>query len=497
MTLRITTALLIWCAAMALPLPASAQATFTTLYSFCTQGAFPDCTDGLSPEAGLIQAANGAFYGTTNAGGETENGGTVFKITPGGSLTTVSSFCAYGTYPSCTDGGSPTVGLIQASDGGLYGTTYVGGRDKGFGTIFKFSPTNGALTTLYSFCPHNKLHGICTDGLYPNGLIEAANGAFYGTTEEGGANVKEDYCRPGCGTIFKITASGALTTLYSFCSQTNCTDGYFPTSGLIQGTDGNFYGTTLFGGAYGFGTVFKLSPGGTLTTLHSFDNIDGAYPEASLIQGTDDNFYGTASAGGANFLGTVFKMTPGGAVTTLHSFDGTDGEWPYAPLIRATDGNFYGLTNFAGSHSGGTVFTITPGGTLTTLYDFCSQPGCTDGGRPEGALIQGTDGAFYGTTSSYGATEDSTGTVFRLSVGLGPFVETVPASQKVGRMVRILGTDLTGAGSVTFNGTAATFTVTSKSEIITTVPPGATSGFVEVTTPGGTLKSNAAFTVTP
>ena len=219
-----------------------------------------------------------------------------------------------------TDGAFILAGLIQATDGNFYGTAYEGGANcspDGCGTIFKITP-GGALTTLHSFCSQSN----CTDGEYPEaGLIQATNGNFYGTTYEGGANCAPD----GCGTIFKITPSGTLTTLYNFCSQSGCSDGYYPEAGLIQASNGDFYGTTTFGGAGGVGTVFKITPSGTLTTLHSFCSqsncADGEYPEAGLIQATNGNFYGTTYAGGgANSRGTVFKITPSGTLTTLYSF---------------------------------------------------------------------------------------------------------------------------------------------------------------------------------
>jgi uncharacterized repeat protein (TIGR03803 family) len=183
-------------------------------------------------------------------------------------------------------------------------------------------------------------------------------------------------------------------------------------------------------------------------------------------------------------------MTPSGTLTTLHSFDGTDGSFPAASLVQATDGHFYGTTYYGGANGDGTVFKITPSGALTTLHSFDNM----DGGNPSAALVQATNGKFYGTTSDGGANGD--GTVFSLSVGLDPFVETQPTSGKVGAAVKILGTDLTGTTSATFNGTAATFTVVSSSEIKTTLPTGATTGTVEVTTPNGTLKSNVVFRVT-
>jgi uncharacterized repeat protein (TIGR03803 family) len=204
---------------------------------------------------------------------------------------------------------------------------------------------------------------------------------------------------------------------------------------------------------------------------------------------------------GVNDYGTVFKITPGGTLTTLYSFcsqtDCTDGMSPYAGLVQATDGNLYGTTSSGGGPylDYGTVFKITPGGTLTTLYTFCSQSGCADGEEPEAGLVQGTDGNFYGTTPVGGANGD--GTVFSLSVGLGPFVKTQPTSGEMGVAVKILGTSLTGATKVMFNRHPAVFKVVSSSLITTTVPAGATTGPVEVVTPSGTLLSNVPFQVPP
>jgi uncharacterized repeat protein (TIGR03803 family) len=462
----------------------SAQ-TFTTLHNF-------DGADGGKPYAAPIQATNGDLYGTTSQGGAHGNG-TIFKITPGGALTTLDSFDG-------TDGADPYVGLVQGTDGNFYGTTFYGGANScggiGCGTVFKITP-GGTLTTLLSF--------DSTDGANPYaGLVLAPNGNFYGTTEFGGAY--------SGGTVFKITPSGTLTTLYNFCSQdgNSCRDGTYVQAGLVQGTDGNIYGTTVFGGKanscvgfgyLGCGTVFKITPGGTLTILHDFDKTDGNYPAGTLVQGADGDFYGTTLGGGANCVpygcGTVFKITPKGTLTTLHSFDGTDGIEPEAGLVQATNGNFYGTTSWGGTNPGGTIFKITPGGNLTTLYNF-GHGG--HGNQPSMDLAQATNGTFYGTTQYGGPNADcymdsTCGTVFILSVGLGPFVETQPTSGAVGTAVTILGTNLTGATSVAFSGTAATFTVVSASEITTTVPTSATTGTVQVVTPRGTLSSNVPFRV--
>ena len=251
--LKMVCVVLLLCAAMAIASPAQ---VLTTLHSFAGG-------DGASPLfAGLVQATDGNFYGTTVAGGA-YNSGTVFKISFSGTLTTLHSF-------NGADGAASYAGLVQATDGNFYGTTIAGGASN-TGTVFKITPS-GTLTTLYSFCSQAN----CADGTNPRaGLVQAIDGNFYGTTFGGGANDE--------GTVFKITPSGGLTTLYSFCGQANCADGQHPLAGLIQATDGNFYGTTWYGGANDEGTIFKIPPSGALTTLHSFGYLDGGYPYAGLI----------------------------------------------------------------------------------------------------------------------------------------------------------------------------------------------------------------------
>jgi uncharacterized repeat protein (TIGR03803 family) len=443
--------------------PCRAQ-TLTTIHTF-------DSTDGSLPADALTQGTNGKLFGTTLFGG-VNNDGTVVTITPSGTLAVLHSFAG-------TDGRAVYGGLIQATNGSFYGTTSEDGANNQ-GTVFKIT-ASGALTTLYNFCAQPS----CTDGAEPlAGLVQATNGNLYGTTFNGGANNE--------GTVFKITPSGVLTTLHSF----NVTDGSDVLSGLIQGTDGNFYGTTAAGGANGQGSIYKITPGGVLTTLHSFDVTDGQSPHAVLVQASNGNFYGTTYSGGASDDGTVFRITSAGALTTLHSFTGDngDGDGSVAALIQATDGNFYGATGGGGANNGGTIFKITPTGTLTVLYNLCSGA-CFDGADPERALVQDTNGTLYGTTATGGSA--GFGTVFSLSVGLGPFVSTQTTSGAEGAVVNILGTTLTGASSVTFGGIAATFTVLSASEITTTVPAGALTGSVKVTIHATTLTSAQSFRVTP
>jgi uncharacterized repeat protein (TIGR03803 family) len=304
-----------------------ASGNLTTLHSFANSG-------GANPIASLIQATDGNFYGTTQNGGASGLG-TVFKMDASGNLTTLHSFAGSG-------GAHPIASLIQATDSNFYGTTPNGGSS-GFGTVFKMD-ASGNLTTLHSFA-----NGA--DGANPYaGLVQATDGNFYGTTQNGGASYS--------GTVFKMDASGNLTTLHSFA---NFGDGANPYAGLIQATDGNFYGTTQNGGAYpNVGTVFKIDASGDLTTLHSFSGSDGANPTANLIQATDGNFYGTTQNGGASGIGTVFKMDASGNLTTLHSFFPPNSVFAnfISGLIQATDGNLYGTTHRGGEGQGGVVFRL-------------------------------------------------------------------------------------------------------------------------------------------
>jgi len=276
------------------------------------------------------------------------------------------------------------------------------------------------------------------------------------------------------------------------------------------------YGTTVYGGtssacsifANGCGTVFKITPGGTLTTLHSFDNTDGAAPFAALVQAIDGDFYGTTYGGGPDEDGTVFRITPSGTLTTLHSFCSQsgcpDGDNPYAGLVQATGGDLYGTTVYGGTSSAcsifangcGTVFKITAGGTLTTLHLFACFP--TDGALPYAGLLQATNGNFYGTTYGGGASGTGYGTVFSLSVGLGPFVEAKPTFGKENAKIGILGQGFNSSSVVKFGGTKATTVVLSGTTFLTaTVPTGALTGAVTVTTGTTTLTSVKTFDVLP
>ena len=360
----------------------SSAQTLTTLYQF---GGL--ATDGRFPTTGLVQGSDGFFYGTSNGGG-TNGNGTVFQISPAGTLTTLRQFGI-----NFADVGGPNASLVQGSDGFFYGTS-TGGGVHSAGTVFRIGSAGG-LSKLYEFTL------IDTNGAFPyGGLVQSSDGFFYGTTSGGGTN--------GNGTVFRLSSGGELTTLHQFGGA----DGSGPRAALARGSGGNFYGTTYYGGSNNLGTVFRISSSGTLTTLHQFGGADGANPYAGLAHGSDDRFYGTTSMGGTNNLGTVFQISSNGALTTLHHFQGPDGAQPLGGLLQGSDGNFYGTATMGGTNHFGTVFRINAAGTLTTLYQFHNL----DGEGPEGTLVQGSDGNFYGTTEHGGTT--NVGTVFKLSVPL-------------------------------------------------------------------------------
>ncbi|MGC9946191.1 MAG: choice-of-anchor tandem repeat GloVer-containing protein [Bryobacteraceae bacterium] len=445
---------------------ASSAQTLTVLANF-------DYTDGSSPLSRLVQGLDGKLYGTTSEGGAGFYG-TVFAFSAAGQIATLHSFAV-------ADGAYPDTALVQAPNGNFYSTTNEGGSKGcggfGCGTVFSITP-RGKLTPLHIFDG--------TDGLLPEGLLEASNGNFYGFTDQGGP---ASACTVGCGTIFKVTPAGKFSTVLNF----DGADGDLAAGVLVQGADGDYYGTTFGGGAEGIGTIFKITPAGTLTTLYSFCRCASGYgPDAGLVETANGDFYGTTSMGGTYGFGTIFKFTASGALTGLYSFDALDGP---AALVVATDGNLYGTTIHGGTSSEcvgncGFIYRMTPAGEFTTLFNFDSTNGPSYAG-----LLQATDGNFYGTSYDGGTTGD--GVIFRFSVGLGPFVKTLPAAGTVGATVHILGTDLTGPASVAFNGVPAAVTSLSASEIVTTVPAGATTGKVTVTIPSGMLTSNVAFQVRP
>lgn len=294
--------------------------------------AFLGGADGQYPYAGLVMDGKGNLYGTTTAGG---NQGTVFRIAPDGTETILHAFTGG------SDGGTPEAGLILDDSGNLYGTTRWGGVGRTWGTVFKLAP-DGTETVLYSFCAPS----ACNDGSDPEGgLVADASGNFFGTTKRGGAN--------DGGVVFKLAPNGTETKLYDFCSQTVCADGGGPLADLVVDKKANLYGTTHGGGTYDEGTVFKLATDGTETVLHSFTGgTDGGGPYGGVIFDTKGNLYGTAALGGAYGFGNVFKLSPGGTETVLYSFThGKDGSQPNAAPLLDGHGNLYGTADYGAKTS--------------------------------------------------------------------------------------------------------------------------------------------------
>ncbi len=362
--------------------PALAQ-TQSVLYNFT------NTPDGGFPQSNLVLDTAGNMYGTTLYGGV--NGrGSVFKVTPTGTETVLYSFTGG------ADGNVPVAGLVlDKKTGNLYGTTLYGGATAN-GTVFQVTPS-GTETVLYSF-----KGGL--DGFNPYSSLVRMGTTIYGTTNSGGLY--------GYGTVFKLTAAGKETVLHSFNSAAPTLDGAYPYAGLVL-KSGKLYGTTRYGGAFNLGTVFSITPSGVETLLYSFKggSTDGSYTYAGVLFDSSGNIYGTNYSGGTDNAGTVFKLTPGGVETVLHSFvrDGLDGTNPYASLILY-QGNFYGTTLQGGGTANiGTVFKVTPSGAETVLYRFT---GGTDGGYPYANLVHGMNKTFFSTTYQGGASNK--GTVFKL-----------------------------------------------------------------------------------
>jgi uncharacterized repeat protein (TIGR03803 family) len=372
-------------------------ASLGILHSFNTD------SNSCNPYAGVVQAADGNFYGTSLNGGSQQYG-TVFKLSSAGALSVLHSFT------NGPDGVTPYAGLIQGTDGNLYGASFQG-VSSFYGTIFKLK-TSGAFSPLYSF------GGVPDGGNAIGSLIQGSDGKLYGSASTGGSN--------GFGAVFSLTTNGVFAPLWSFGSS----DGNFPAGPLLQASDGKLYGTTALGGSNNLGTVFSISTNGEFASLASFDYARGAFPSNGLIQAVDGSLYGTASAGGTNGgWGTVFRLTTDGTLTALHSFNYQDGAVAVGGLVQGADGNLYGATSQGGTAGLGTVFQITTNGQLTTLVRFNG----TNGANPQSSLIRARDGSFYGTTefggTNYsGAVGTGDGLVFRLTLPMflrNPFTEVV------------------------------------------------------------------------
>ena len=437
--------ILLWLGAASL----SAQ-TYQDLYEFNGTGG------GCCPQypAVMAQGRDGNIYGTTATGG-TNNVGIVFKITPTGSFTVLHNF-------DTTHGSTPVGGLVLGTDGNLYGTTEFGGAHS-YGNIFKITPA-GVLTVLYDFT------GNADGGLTVAPLIVGTDGNFYGTSYPGVA--------------FKISIQGVFKVIGKIP-----TVSYAP---LLQADDGAFYGVTQFAGTYSAGTIYKIV-GTKVTTLYSFDGPHGAYPIGGLVQGADGNLYGTTTSGGSSNAGVVFRITKTGTLTVLVNFDSKDPIGGYqadAGLVAGSDGNLYGATVWGGTTVYGTIFQMSTSGSYSVLHNFDAPPGAGAYSTP----LQHTSGRIFGMTARGGT--PGKGVVYSLDNGVAPFVLLTSSIGTVGKSVGILGGGFSGATSVRFNGTPATFTVLNDTYLTAKVPAGET-GFVSVTTASGTLLSSKIFKVTP
>lgn len=393
---------------------ARAGVVFTTLHSF-------NGTNGAVPEATLVEGRDGWLYGTTLAGGtndaEIGGRGTVFRISTNGEFGTLVNLA----YPT---GSNPQSGLLQAEDGCFYSVSDYGG-EVGAGVVYRLSPT-GVFTTVCSL--------DWTNGGYPHGLTDGADGWFYGTAIHGGADVGS------VGTVFKVSTNGDLVTLASF----HGADGAHPQAPLLRAADGNFYGTTVDGGHSGkWGTLFRITPTGALTTLVSFAGGNGAHPMSALVQDMDGNIYGTTLAGGLGFAnspytgnGTVFKYSPQGEFSTLHFFKGypDDGSQPsFAGFCLGLNGEWIGTTERGGSHGSGAIYALASNGDTRLLYSFSERDYASgvnsDGAEPAAGLVRATDGCFYGVAMSGG--QYGLGTIFRFSFVPDPPVISIVRRESV------------------------------------------------------------------
>lgn len=484
---------------------------YSAVYSFCAEGGHCLVT-GNDPWGGVTLGTDGNFYGTTFTGGACNGGvGTIFKVTPAGSWTKLWDFTttvACNGHSGLLDEGAPYYAPFQATDGNFYGVDE-GVYSGTYGVFYKITP-KGALTAF----PFD-----LTDAAIPNIPTQGTDGNFYGTAQAGGGAA----CN--CGTVYKATAGGKITKLHTFTGYP--TDGARPIGALVQGSDGDFWGTTYEGGANNEGTIFKISASGSYTLVYSFlyaePDLLGEQPAAGLTLGSDGNLYGVTELGGQSGYGTIFKVTNGGTVTFLHSFCSVtacrDGIIPETPLVQHTNGKFYGTASgnslccgvFYSFDMGLAPFTRLPvtqgkvGSTVQFLgQSFTGATSVSFDGTPATSFKIVSD-TFLTAKVPVGARTGEVSIVTSAGTLLGSHnFKVLPAvtglsvtSGAVGTPVTITGSGLTQASKVTFGGVKAVFSVTNDSAIATTVPTGAKTGKVAVTTLGGTASSAATFTVTP
>jgi uncharacterized repeat protein (TIGR03803 family) len=456
------------------------------LFSFSCDMNSHMCADGAMPNS-LVQASDGNFYvsATASNDGSTQSaGGTILKLTPSGSATLLFTFKPnlQGDYPN---GSLPTIS-VEGMDGALYGVTSAGGLQDS-GVVFKIGKT-GNFTLLHRFCSLAN----CADGSGPRELILASDGNLYGVTLGGGSSSVTCAVTGGCGTIFRLTTSGTLTTLHVL----EANEGRMPL-GMIQATDGNFYGATSqgFGGTRSFGTVFKFTSNGIYTIFHNI-----TYPQkpiTSIVQTSSGDFYGATAVLGSQDPKLIFRLTTKGDFADILQFTKDRGEPSLSNFIQATDGNLWGAASSGGMSGAGTVFTFTSAGVFLQAVSF---------GGPNGVspsyIMQAADGKIYGTTNLGGSEPPGkfgVGTVFSLDAALHAPIPSIagfsPASGKPMSQIILRGNHFVGTSVVTIHGVKASFSVLNTNFISVTVPRGATSGFIQTTNPGGIAESASEFVV--
>ncbi len=452
--------------------PAQAQ-TYTKLYDF---GVVDPSQNG--PNGQLALGRDGNFYGTINS---IISG--IYQITPQGEETML------WWAPTSPNGSVCYGGLTLGADGLLYGTCEMWNSYSGNGgIIFKYDPSKGqnGFTILYSF-PY------CGTTWLPSPLTLGTDGNLYGTTYGSG------YCDTGYGTFFRITPAGKFITPHAFQGQLG-NDAGEPTGALTLGPNGNFFGTSAVGGNSG-GTVYEITPNGKVTLLYKFSNTGPMDPIAGVVQGADGKGYGTTYEGGTYSEGAIFQLAGVNKINYLHYFNQSvdHAEFPSFPLTLGTDGSLYGpsLSFYMGGYGYESLFKITTKGVYTDLYNL--QPAACADGTPDGCMLSSPlalhpNGTFYGTTAQGGSA--GRGVFYGLNTGFRPYIILQFPIGKIGRAIGIFGVGLTGATAVSFNGVAANFTVQSDTYLTTTVPTGATSGYVTVVTASGTLKSALKLAVT-